>query len=272
LRFAAAFAFSYLRCFKNFAMSAVPDVVVEGTFPPLVDVAAVATEAVARQDSAVGDEPGLKDWAALKANTNESCDTCEAYFGKMRISVEGRLVDFLRGEPAVGGINLQGKLHEQVPGCDLKFILEPWRWAKCRKSLATNGYFDALGSLFWLSKAPPSWYGELLPASELTYRQMGSGRLVWSDENYMSSSADPMKRRYSIRFAISHQPIRGSLLVGLFAGLLASGLYGLRAGSLACWLAGWLACWMVGLLDFFPVFFSGSFSAWMAGCLACRPT
>ena len=36
----------------------------------------------------------------------------------------------------------------------------------------------------------------------------------------MRSSADPMKRRYSIRFAISHQPIRGSLLVGLLACLL----------------------------------------------------
>ena len=94
---------------------AVPDVVVEGASPPLVDVAAVATEAVARQDSAVGDEPGLKAWAALKANTNETCDTCEAYFGMLRMSVDGRLVNLLRGEPAVGGINLQGNLHQQAP-------------------------------------------------------------------------------------------------------------------------------------------------------------
>ena len=253
-------------------MSAVPDVVVEGTSPPLVDVAAVATEAVARQDSAVGDEPGLKAWAALKANTNETCDTCEAYFGKMRISVEGRLVDLLRGEPAVGGINLQGNLHQQVPLWHDKLILEPWRWAKCRKSLATNGYFDAPGSLFWLSKAPPSWYGELLPASELTYRQMGSGRLVWSDANYMSSSADPMKRRYSIRFAISHQPIRGSLLVGLLACLLDC----LLAGSMVCglarwpvglldgWLAGWLACWISFRCFFLARFLPG----WLAALLA----
>ena len=99
-----------------------------------------------------------------------------------------------------------------------------------------KGIYEAPGSMFWISKAPPCWGGEILPAATITYGMMAAGRLVWSDEKYTRSSDDPLKRRYSIRFVIPHQPIRGSLFVGLlvcFAGLL--------AGSMVCGLTRWLA-------------------------------
>ena len=134
--------------------------------------------------------------------------------------------------------------------------------------MATKGLYEAPGSMFWLSKAPPSWEGTLLPASMLTYGMMAAGRLAWSDEKGMRSSDDALKRRYSIRFARPHQPIRGSLLVGVLACLM------------DCWLARWFAGWLVGLLAGLLVGWlagllagclSGWFAAWLAGCLACRP-
>ena len=176
-------------------------------------------------DSAVGEVPLPNAWADFKADNRFPSDSCETYFRLLVQSVDRRLVAKLQGAPEAGGINLRGTLQQQAPltidgGGQLQTTKEHWRWENCRASLGSKGLYEAPGSMFWLSKAPPSWYGTLLPASELTYGQMGSGRLVWSDEKFMRSSDDPMKRRYSIRFAISHQPIRGSLLVGLLACLL----------------------------------------------------
>ena len=179
----------------------------------------------ASAESAVGDEPGLKSWAALKADRNEPCDTCEVYLAVLVMSVEERLVELLQGNPAVGGIGLQGKLHEQAPltmdsGGLLSTTKEHWRWDNCRKSLVSKGLYEAPGTMFWVSKAPPSWAGSYLPASTMTYGMMAAGRLLWSDEKFLRSSDEPSKRRYSIRFAIPHQPIRGSLLVCVLARLL----------------------------------------------------
>ena len=177
--------------------------------------------------SAVGDkERGLKSWAELlKGDSNETAETCEDYLSKLVVSVEERLLKLLQGSPAVGGVALVGSLHQQAPltmddGGSLQTTKEHWRWDNCRKSLESKGIYQAPGTIFWVSKAPPTWEGSDIPGSTITYGMMAGGRLVWSDEKFLRSSDDPAKRRYSIRFALPHQPIIGSLLVGVFARLL----------------------------------------------------
>jgi hypothetical protein len=186
------------------------------------------------EESAFGDEHGFRSWAELKADRNVPCYTCEEYLAMLVRSVDDRLVQLLRREPAVGGVSLQGALYQQAPltidgDGRLQTTKEHWRWDNCRMSLTSKQIYEAPGTLFWLSKAPPSWGGELLPAATMRYQMMGGGRLVWSDEKFMRSSDDPLKRRYSIRFAIPHHPIIGSLFVGLLACLL------------DCWLVRWFA-------------------------------
>ena len=114
-------------------------------------VAVVAAEVDAEgsePDSAVGEEPGQKAWAALKADKNDPCDPCETYVGLLAPSVEERLVKLLQGEPAVGGINLTGTLQQQKPLTidatgTLQTTKEHWRWENCRKSLETKGLYEA---------------------------------------------------------------------------------------------------------------------------------
>jgi hypothetical protein len=185
-----------------------PAVVADGTSQ--VDAAAAATGAVARENSAVGDEPGLSSWADLQENKNGTqCLPCETYFPMLVMSVEDRLLSLLKGDPAVGGINLEGALHEQHPltmettGC-MTTTKEHWRWDNCRMSLLNKGLYHSAGSLFWFSKAQPRWEGAILAGCDLTYGQMSAGRVIWSDEKYLRSSDDPSKRRYSIRSAIPH--------------------------------------------------------------------
>ena len=233
------------------AKSTSPDGVVgaKGTSLAEVDGAVVAIEV-----SAVGDEQGLKSWTALKSDKNGPCDTCETYFGMLVMSVEERLVKLLQGEPAVGGVSLKGCLYQQAPltidgGGQLQTTKEHWRWENCRKSLATKGLYEAPGSMFWFSKAPPCWGGTPIPAATLTYGMMAAGRYVWSDEKFTRSSDDPAKRHYSIRFAMPHQLIKGTLFVGSLT------------CSLDCWLVRWFAGWLVGLL-------AGLLVGWLAGLLA----
>ena len=168
------------------------------------------------EDSAVGELP--KAWAAVKADGNYTRDPCETYVAKLVQSVEERLCLKLREAPAAYGVQLVGTLPEQAPlridVCgQLQTTKEHWRWVNCRASLVSKGLYEAPGSIFWLSKSPPTWEGTVLPASGLTYGMIDAGRLIWSDESFQRSSQDVDKRRYSIRFAIPHQPIRGKLLV-----------------------------------------------------------
>ena len=185
-----------------------PGVVADGTSQ--VDAAAAATGAVARENSAVGDEPGLLSWAELKENKNETkCLPCETYFAMLVMSVDERTITLLQGAPAVGGINLEGTLHQQPPLTMettgfMQTTKEHWRWENCRRSLLSKGLYEAPGSLFWFSKAQPRWGGAILAGSDLTYGQMSAGRVIWSDEKYLRSSDDLSKRRYSIRSAIPH--------------------------------------------------------------------
>ena len=164
-------------------------------------------------DSAVGEELGLKAWTELKTDRGEPPETCETYLGKLVISVEEGLVKFLQGEPAVGGVDLKGRLLEQGPltmesDGFLQTTKEHWRWENCRKSLGSKGLYEAPGTMFWISKAPPMWEGSIVPAATLTYGMMAVGRLIWSDEKFLRSHDDPSKRRYSILFAIPHEPKR----------------------------------------------------------------
>ena len=66
-------------------------------------------------------------------------------------------------------------------------------------SLETNGVYEAPGSMFWLSMQKPTWNGEELPATNLTYGQLAAGRQVWSDSKFFRSSEDPEKRHYFIQ-------------------------------------------------------------------------
>ena len=164
-------------------------------------------------DSAVGEELGLKAWTELKTDRGELRETCETYLGKLVKSVEERLVKFLQGEPAVGGVDLKGRLLEQGPltmesDGFLQTTKEHWRWENCRKSLGSKGLYEAPGTIFWISKEPPMWEGSAVPASTITYGMMAAGRMTWSDEKFLRSHDDPSKRRYSILFAIPHEPIR----------------------------------------------------------------
>ena len=184
--------------------------------------------------AAVGDERGVRSWSSLVSDRNGPCDTCETYFAMLVMSAEERLAKVLKALPATCGVTLQGSLQQQAPltidgGGKLQTTKEHWRWENCRNSLATKGLYEAPGSMFWISKAPPSWGGAPIPAATITYGNMAAGRLVWSDEKFKRSSDDPSKRRYSIRFAIPHHPIRSSVFVGLLACLL------------DCWLVRWFA-------------------------------
>ena len=111
LRVAVPFVFSYLAMPVRQMLSGV---VLDYSSPAETWLSA-ATRAVARESSAVGDEPGLLSWAALKENINETCLPCETYFGMLVMSVDERLVKLLQGAPAVGGINLTGTLQQQEP-------------------------------------------------------------------------------------------------------------------------------------------------------------
>ena len=182
-----------------------PGVVADGTSQ--VDAAAAATAAVARENSAVGDEPCLFSWAQLQENMQRML--CEPYFDMLVMSVEDRLLSLLKQDPAVGGITLEGALHEQHPltmettGC-MTTTKEHWRWDNCRTSLLNKGLYHSAGSLFWFSKTKPRWEGGVLAGCDLTYGQIAAGRVIWSDEKYVRSSDVPSKRRYSIRSAIPH--------------------------------------------------------------------
>ena len=64
------------------------------------------------------------------------------------------------------------------------------------------------------------WEGSAVPASTITYGMMAAGRMTWSDEKFLRSQDEPSKRRYSLLFAIPHQPIKVSLLLGVLSRLL----------------------------------------------------
>ena len=151
------------------------------------------------KDSAVGGLIVPKGWAAIKADKNTP-QPCETYIELLAPSVEERLVQVLRGKPEAGGISLVGTLHEQAPlkidgDGKMQTAKEHWRWDNCLACLSSKGLYEAPGSFFWLSKRPPQWEGNDLPASGITYAVIAAGRLVWSDEKFLRSSDDAEKRR-----------------------------------------------------------------------------
>ena len=144
--------------------------------------------------------------AAVGAMGDRWCQPCEQYIAEVVRSVRMRLCAFLKRQPAVGGIPLfKGtSLEQQEPSKidDIKGGLqttkEHWRWENCRMSLEKKAMYEAPGNLFWLSTDKPTWDGEVLPATGLTYGNLSAGRQMWSDEKLLRSSHDESKQQYFV--------------------------------------------------------------------------
>ena len=151
-----------------------------------------------------------RSWEELTSDTNNACEPLEDWVRDLTLSVRERLTEFLQMAPAAGGINLKGKLHQQQPlqiSSDegpgaMATYREHWRWPNCKKSLESNGLYEAPGNLFWLSTEAASLGGQPVPGAVLTYGHIAAGRQMWSDEKYNRSHADPHKRHYIISGAI----------------------------------------------------------------------
>ena len=128
---------------------------------------------------------------------------------KLVVSVRGRLLTLLKSPPLFGGTNLKRTLEQQDPlQIDritrlLQTFKEHWRWESCKMSLENNGLYEAAGNLFWLSMDSPTWDGESLPATTITYEKVAAGRKLWCDDKFLRSSEDKSKRYYIIDACIS---------------------------------------------------------------------
>ena len=116
-------------------------------------------------------------------------------------------IDSKGSSSAVGGINLQGTLEQQKPlqidsKGQLQTTKEHWRWEYCKMSLEKKGLYEAPGNLLWLSMDRPTWQGEALLGTDITYGQVAAGRQLWSDEKFLRSSHDEQKRHYIINGSI----------------------------------------------------------------------
>ena len=158
--------------------------------------------------AAVGaDAPAVKPWAEIVAPLANSV-ACETYIMELKKSVDQRLTARLQSAPAVGGINMEGELAKQEPlqilerPQELSTYKEHWRWETANMALKNTGLYEAPGNAFWFSLAPATWEGEGLPATGLTFGQVASGRLLFSDEKFKRSAEDISKRHYFISAAI----------------------------------------------------------------------
>ena len=152
---------------------------------------------------------GFKSWAAMVSEPNVESGTCEVYAMNMVSSVKTRISEFLKQAPAAGGISLLGTLEQQQPleidgksnVGSLSTYKENWRWPNCKMSLEHQGMYEAPGSLYWLSVRKPKWKGKELAATDLSWGQVATGRMMWNDDKFIRSSMDPRKRHYIINGA-----------------------------------------------------------------------
>ena len=106
-----------------------------------------------------------------------------------------------KSSSAVGGINLQGTLDQQEPlqidsKGQLQTTKEHWRWENYKMSLEKKGLYEAPGNLLWLSMDKPTWDGEGLPATDITWGQVvAAGGQLRSDEKFLRSSDNEQKRQ-----------------------------------------------------------------------------
>ena len=58
--------------------------------------------------------------------------------------------------------------------------------------------------LFWLNPARrPEWNGQGVPGSEISWTQLGAGRLFWSEEKFKRSAHSEHSRNYSVPCSFS---------------------------------------------------------------------
>ena len=159
-----------------------------------------------KEDDAESDsdeaEKAVDSWEELSAKIERRADvpSCEDWFQKVKIEVNDGLKKYLQ-DSAKSGISFQGALEEQEPlnieeGGKLTTIKESWNWTHAKKSLGEKLMYEAPGSIFWLNTTSPSWDGQPLAASELSYAQVKAGRMLWSKEAYLRSAEQEERRRY----------------------------------------------------------------------------
>ena len=143
--------------------------------------------------------------------TDKPAECVEEYVGGMVDSVSIRLHECLRQASTLGGINLQGPLHAQTPidifkanrKNAMKSYKEAWNKANCLKSLTATGVYEAAGNVFWLNLVRLTWEGQTVPGSEISWTQLGAGRLFWSEEKFKRSAHSEHFRHYSVPCSFS---------------------------------------------------------------------
>ena len=122
-------------------------------------------------------------------------------------SVSIRLHECFSEASTLGGISLQGPLHAQTPidiakanrKIELKSHKEAWKNANCLKSLTASGVYEAAGNVFWLNLASlPAWEVRTVLGSEISWTQLGVGRLFWSEEKFKRSADTWNLRQYNV--------------------------------------------------------------------------
>ena len=114
----------------------------------------------------------------------------------MVVSVSIRLQNHLR---------LERPLHAQTPiGVTESSFKEAWRDDNCFTSLKANGVYEAAGNAFWLNLASlPAWEVRTVPGSEISWTQLGAGRLFWSEEKFKRSAHSENSRHYNVHCSFS---------------------------------------------------------------------
>ena len=136
-------------------------------------------------------------------NNKDGWVQCEEYVEALEFSVRNRLLQVLTDGDL--GLKIEGTLEQQNPvkisggeQKNLKSFKEHWRWDNCRKSLESNGIYEAPGNGFWASAKKAKWLGKEIIGAEMTYGHLAAGREHWSEEKFIRSSEDPSKRVYYI--------------------------------------------------------------------------
>ena len=166
-----------------------------------------------KEDDAESDsdeaEKAVDSWEELSAKIERRADvpSCEDWFQKVKTEVNDGLKKYLQDSAKSGQISFQGALEEQEPlnieeGGKLTTIKESWNWTHALKSLEEKLMYEAPGSIFWLNTTSPSWDGQPLAASELSYAQVKAGRMLWSKEAYRRSAEQEERRRYVVGVVI----------------------------------------------------------------------
>ena len=143
--------------------------------------------------------------------TEISPGNAEDYAKALKASVSARLHAQLSRAPAIGGVGLKGRLHEQKPldvakaerNASLKSYKEAWRTENCKVSLDASGLYEAAGNAFWIDPSvAPEWDGQDVPGSKISWSQIAAGRSAWSEEKLKRSAATSNMQHYVVHGAV----------------------------------------------------------------------